>query len=118
MASVPPPELPEGILPGVLRALVDRRRAAKRDMNNAGKSEAERQRADIKQRALKLVANSMYGCLGFEHSRFFCQPLAALITAQGRDTLQKTKEQAEELADVKVREKYTFKTVALDLCDL
>jgi DNA polymerase alpha subunit A len=32
----------------------------------------------------------MYGCLGYSHSRFFAQPIAALVTAKGRETLQKT----------------------------
>jgi DNA polymerase elongation subunit (family B) len=76
-----------GILPVVVGRLIDRRKAVK-DLMKLEKNEAERSSLDIRQLALKLVANSMYGCLGFPSSRFYCQPIAALITAQGRQALE------------------------------
>ena len=48
------------------------------------------QELNIRQQALKLTANAMYGCLGFSHSCFYVRPIAALVTALGRETLQKT----------------------------
>merc|ERR1719265_973324 len=87
--QLPDGTVEEGVLPQVLRRLVESRRTVKMTM----KSERDPKRLqslEIRQKALKLTANSMYGCLGFQHSRFHAKPLAALITAKGRESLQST----------------------------
>jgi len=80
----------DGILPRQIRKLVERRRQVKQMMKKE-KNEIEYSRLNIRQLGLKLTANSMYGCLGFQASRFYAQPLAALITAKGREILNNTK---------------------------
>lgn len=100
----PPADTPTGILPRVLKNLVEKRRVVK----NLIKNEHDKvvlQQLNIKQLALKLTANSMYGCLGFSASRFYAQPLAELITRKGRETLQKTVQLAQESMRLDVSEK-------------
>lgn len=75
------------VLPRVIKSLVDQRREVKRLMKSE-RDPSQLSLLEIRQKALKLTANSMYGCLGFEFSRFFAQPLAELVTRQGRLALQ------------------------------
>ncbi|KAF8822244.1 Dna polymerase (pol2) superfamily protein [Cardiosporidium cionae] len=83
-----------GILPSIVKRLVNRRKAIKEKLKNE-LNENKRFILDIRQKALKLTANSLYGCLGFAHSRFYAKSIAAYITQQGRTVLQNTKEVVE-----------------------
>ncbi|GMF18014.1 unnamed protein product [Phytophthora lilii] len=87
-----------GILPAVIKRLLESRKQVKQELKIAQK-EGNVEKAimlDIRQKAIKLTANSMYGCLGFRFSRFYAKPIAALITSTGRQTLQRAKEVAEQ----------------------
>lgn len=113
MSEPPPSDVPQGVLPRLIATLVNRRRQVKSLMKDCSISNARRLQVrlvifystsflssfqlDIKQQALKLTANSMYGCLGFEYSRFYARQLAALTTFKGRSILRHTRELAEGL---------------------
>ena len=97
------PDLPssdtmQGVLPHLISTLVSRRRQVKALMKDKHAPPLKRLQWNIKQQALKLTANSMYGCLGYENSRFYARPLAALTTFKGREILSTTRELAESMA--------------------
>ncbi|KCZ81617.1 hypothetical protein H312_00941, partial [Anncaliia algerae PRA339] len=81
-----------GILPRILKSLVDRRKEVKRSLAKSYDA-----KLNTKQLALKLTANSIYGCLGTPHFRFGDFELAKEITLKGRTILQDTKVLAEDL---------------------
>lgn len=93
------PEVPtdqeQGILPKLIATLVSRRRQVKGLMKDKTATSEQLATWDIKQLALKLTANSMYGCLGYTKSRFYARPLAVLTTFKGREILRSTKDLAE-----------------------
>lgn len=93
------PEVPtdqdQGILPKLIATLVTRRREVKKLMKDKTATSEQLATWDIKQLALKLTANSMYGCLGYTKSRFYARPLAVLTTYKGREILRSTKDLAE-----------------------
>lgn len=93
--EVPDGSVPLGIFPRLVQNLVQRRRAVKSNMKDPKATPVQLAQWDIKQQALKLTANSMYGCLGFTKSRFYARPLAVLTTFKGREILTNTKELAE-----------------------
>ncbi|KAI9828040.1 MAG: DNA-directed DNA polymerase alpha catalytic subunit pol1 [Thelocarpon impressellum] len=90
-----PSDQAQGVLPRLIATLVNRRKQVKSLMKDKRATPDELATWDIKQLALKLTANSMYGCLGYTRSRFYARPLAMLTTFKGREILRSTKELAE-----------------------
>lgn len=95
--DLPSASLEQGVLPSEIRKLVESRRQVKALMKASDISPDHLMQYDIRQKALKLTANSMYGCLGFVNSRFYAKPLAALITSRGREILMQTKDVVEKM---------------------
>ncbi|KAM4605996.1 DNA polymerase alpha catalytic subunit [Polymixia lowei] len=95
--EVPDADLEMGILPKEIRKLVERRKQVKQLMKQQDINPDLYLQYDIRQKALKLTANSMYGCLGFSYSRFYAKPLAALVTHKGREILMHTKDMVQKM---------------------
>lgn len=76
---------------------MESRREVKKLMANPDLDADTRIQYNIRQLALKLTANSMYGCLGFSLSRFYAQHLASLVTQKGREILMNTKNLVQKL---------------------
>ncbi|KAG7205801.1 hypothetical protein KM043_007746 [Ampulex compressa] len=94
---LPESNLEPGVVPTEIRKLVESRVEIKKLMKAPNLSPELKMQYNIRQMALKLTANSMYGCLGATHCRFYAKGLAALITAKGREILQNTKHLVEKL---------------------
>lgn len=83
-------------LPKILKNLIHRRKMVKELLKNATDPN-ERILLDTRQSAIKLTANSIYGCLGSPLSRFCNYKMASFITAKGRELLSSTKAMADEM---------------------
>lgn len=95
--TLPDPSVEQGVLPFQIRRLVESRKEVKKLMASPDLEADQKMQYNIRQLALKLTANSMYGCLGFDKSRFYAPHLAALVTQKGRDILMNTKALVQKL---------------------
>ena len=78
---------PSATLPSILKYLVDERKNVK-NQQKLEKDKFKHSLLEIKQKSLKITANSLYGYLGYKNSRFYAKEIAALITSQGRRILR------------------------------
>lgn len=94
---------PEGILPGLLRTLLANRKIAKKEGENEEKRaltlEGNEKKAaqmyamvcDMRQLALKVSANSMYGGMGVRKGKLPFMHGAMCVTAGGREAIMKAR---------------------------
>ena len=74
-------------LPSILKNLVEERKSVK-NQQKLEKDKFKHSLLEIKQKSLKITANSLYGYLGYKNSRFYAKEIAALITKTGRRILR------------------------------
>ncbi|MCL5239462.1 MAG: DNA-directed DNA polymerase [Candidatus Marsarchaeota archaeon] len=82
----------KGLMPELLKILVDERAEAKK----AYKKEPDNKALAARSTALKIVANAFYGYLGYARSRWYSREAAASVTAFARQFILSTIDQAEK----------------------
>ncbi|MGC8538486.1 MAG: DNA-directed DNA polymerase [Candidatus Micrarchaeia archaeon] len=81
-----------GIMPIVLKKLLDERKEVKKQY----KQNPDNKELGARSTALKILANSFYGYLGYARSRWYSRECASSVTAYGRLFISKTMEEAEK----------------------
>lgn len=80
---------PIGLLPGMIKSLIEERIYVKNKMKSCDKHSMTYTVLDRRQNALKICANSVYGMMGFKNSKYFGHVgCADSVTSIGRYTLK------------------------------
>jgi DNA polymerase I len=85
-----------GLIPAVLDQLIDLRMTLKNELKQLDKSSDAYVRIGARSQALKILANSFYGYMGYARSRWYSRPCAESVTAWGRKHIMDTIETAEK----------------------
>lgn len=78
---------PTGFIPQVLASLVKLRREVKNAMSGLDPNSVQYKLLDERQRALKVMANAMYGYMGWIGARWYKREVAESVTAFARNIL-------------------------------
>ncbi len=87
---------PVGLIPDVLEGLIDRRMKVKMKLKGLEKGSTAYNKAYATSYALKILANSFYGYLGYARSRWYNRQCAESVTAWGRQHIKELEKKAEE----------------------
>ncbi|MCJ7443184.1 MAG: DNA-directed DNA polymerase [Methanotrichaceae archaeon] len=99
-------EIFPGIVPAVLRELLDERTETKRLMKQA--TEEERKFLDAKQYAMKILLNSFYGYSGYARARLYSLAVANAVTSFGRENILKTKQLIDNIGSIYMADEKAF----------
>lgn len=84
-----------GFIPEILTEVIEQRLKIKKSMKEET-DETKRKSLDARQSALKILANSFYGYMGFSLARWYSRECAQSITAWGREYIKRTIETAQK----------------------
>jgi len=85
----------ESLVPQVVENLIKTRDKVKEKIKET-EDEEEKKRLEYRSQALKIIANSTFGYLGYPRARWHSRPCAEAITAWGRQYIKETIQKAEE----------------------
>jgi DNA polymerase I len=88
---------PLGLVPSVLKEILDLRIALKGEAKEAKPGTHEHEALKARVQALKIIANSFYGYLGYPKSRWYSRECASSVTAWGRAHIKAAEAEAERL---------------------
>lgn len=86
----------KGLIPHTLERLLDLRSEIKKQLKKLDKKSDEYKRLYARSHALKILANSFYGYLGYARSRWYNRQCAESVTAWGRMHIMDTISKAEK----------------------
>jgi len=79
---------PAGLIPSVLKILVDERVKIKRKLKTLDKNSKEYTVEKARSNSYKIISNSFYGYLGYARSRWYNRKCAESVTSWGRKHIQ------------------------------
>lgn len=86
-----------GLFPEIIKKLVEERDNVRLEMKRMDEKSSEYKILDAYQKVLKIMANAMYGYMGWIGARYYNYEGAQLVTYLGRETISKSREIAESL---------------------
>jgi DNA polymerase I/DNA polymerase-2 len=85
----------KGFVSSVIRELIEKRAAIKKEMRRLRKSSKEWERLNNEQFAIKTISNAMYGSFAFAGAKWYCYECAESLAAFGRKFIGMIIEEAE-----------------------